>query len=218
MPNDTLTIPSAAGVAAAVTSTLSGIAGGIGVLGSGLFSRPGPTYRAQLTIDADTEAPGIADVFRPGSPIDAVVRFAAAEESTEPGASVIRTACIKLPDFHGQHHDQDFLLASSADGIPFHHAVLPAAAPGDPIYSSLWLYLSGVQPVVFGLRSEQLSSAGDVGRGDRFTFLVASAVSRFKPAGSLDIGDQMPDATVDFAARNSGGGLRPLPPALFYRS
>jgi len=96
--------------------------------------------------------------------------------------------------------------------------VLPAAAPGDPIYSSLWLYLAGLQPVVFGLRAEHLTNAGDVGRGDRFTFLTAGMLSRFSPAGTLDIGDEMPDASVEFAAANAGGGLRPLPPASFYRS
>jgi hypothetical protein len=202
---------------ATVTSTLSGLAGGVGVLGAGLFTRPGPTFRAQLTVDPDTRAPGVTRVLRPGAPTDAVIRFGAA---TDPGSGgrVVRTACIKLPEYHGKHRDQDFLLASSADGIPFHHAVLPAAAPGEPVYSSLWLYLSGVQPVVFGLRSVQLANDGEVGRGDRFSFLAAGALSRFVPAGTLDIGDEMDDASVKFAARNSGGGLRPLPPALFYRS
>jgi hypothetical protein len=216
MSNGTATIPSAAGVAAAVKSTLSGIAGGVGVFGDGLFTRPGPTFRAQLTVDADTRAPGVTRVLRPGAPTDAIVRFGAAT-GTESNGSVVRTACIKLPDYHGSHHDQDFLLASSADGIPFHHAVLPASAPGEPIYSSLWLYLSGVQPVVFGLRSVQLANDGEVGRGDRFSFLAAGALTRFIPAGTLDIGDEIDDETVQFAARNSGGGLRPLPPALFYR-
>jgi hypothetical protein len=203
--------------ATAVTSTLSGLAGGVGVLGDGLFTAPGKTFRARLIIDADTKVAGVTRALRPGAPTEAVVRFGAA---TDPRSddSVVRTACIKLPAYHGPHRDQDFLLASSADGIPFHHAVLPAEAPGDPIYSSLWLYLSGLSPVVFGLRSVQLNNDAEVGRGDRFSFLAASAVSRFAPAGTLDIGDEIDGKDVHFAARNSGGGLRPLPPALFYRS
>jgi hypothetical protein len=217
MSNGAVTSPSVSGVATAVTSTISGIAGGIGVLGAGLFTRPGPTFRAQLTVDPDTRAPGVTRVLRPGAPTDAIIRFGAEAADGSNGA-VVRTACIKLPEYHGPHRDQDFLLASSADGIPFHHAVLPAAAPGEPIYSSLWLYLSGIQPVVFGLRSVQLANDGDVGRGDRFSFLAAGALSRFMPVGNLDIGDQIDDDTLHFAARNSGGGLRPLPPALFYRS
>jgi len=210
------TIPGAAGIATAVKSTLSGIAGGVGVLGDGLFTSPGPTFRAQLIVDADTRAPGVTRVLRPGAPIDAVIRFGAAT-GTQSDGRVVRTVCLKLPDYHGPRRDQDFLLASSADGIPFHHAVLPAPAPGEPIYSSLWLYLSGMHPVVFGLRSVQLANDGEVGRGERFSFLAAGALTRFVPAGTLDIGDEVDDETVQFAARNSGGGLRPLPPALFYR-
>ena len=196
-------------VTAAVGATLSGLAGGMSPLGAGLFARPGQTFRATLTIDAKSQAPGIARTFRSGIPIDATVRFASGQ---------VRTACIKLPDYHGPQRDQDFLLASSADGIPFHHAVLPASGPGDRIYSSLWLYLSGVEPVVFGLRADTLSSENEVAAGDRFTFLTAGMLSRFATAGTLDIADENPDTTVQFAARNSGGGLRPLPPALFYRS
>jgi hypothetical protein len=214
MANGTLSLPSTASITTAVTSTLSGIAGGI--LGDGLFTAPGPTFRARLIVDADTEVAGVTRALRPGAPTEAVVRFGAAADP-QSGGSVVRTACIKLPAYHGPNRDQDFLLASSADGIPFHHAVLPAAAPGDPIYSSLWLYLSGLSPVVFGLRSAQLANEGEVARGDRFSFLAASAVSRFAPAGTLDIGDEWDGGDLEFAARNSGGGLRPLPPALFYR-
>lgn len=206
--------------ATTVTSTLSGIVGGVGVLGDGLFTAPGPTFRARLIIDADTKVAGVTRALRPGAPTEAVVRFGAATDP-QSGGSVVRTACIKLPAYHGPHRDQDFLLASSADGIPFHHAVLPAAAPGDPIYSSLWLYLSGLSPVVFGLKSVQLANDGEVARGDRFSFLAAGALSRFAPAGTLDIGDEVDGSDagdIAFAARNSGGGLRPLPPALFYRS
>jgi hypothetical protein len=214
MANGTLSLPNTASITTAVTSTLSGLAGGVGVLGDGLFTAPGPTFRARLTIDPDTRAPGVTRVLRPNAAISAVVRFGSAQTR----GSAVRTACIKLPDYHSPNRDQDFLLASSADGIPFHHAVLPAATPGEPIYSSLWLYLSGLAPVVFGLRAVQLANDDQVARGDRFSFLAAGAVTRFMPAGTLDIGDEMDDETVEFAARNSGGGLRPLPPALFYRS
>jgi len=205
-------------VTAAVEATLSGLAGGLSALGTGLFARPGPTFRATLTIDAQSQAPGASRIFRTGQPTDALIRFGASQHSENGDRSVVRTACIKLPDYHGPHRDQDFLLASSADGIPFHHAVLPEDGPGDRIYSSLWLYLSGVEPVVFGLRSERLSDENKVVPGDRFAFMTAGMLSRFAVAGELEIGDEITDATVEFAARNSGGGLRPLPPALFYRS
>jgi hypothetical protein len=205
-------------VSAAVGATLSGLAGGISPLGAGLFAQPGRTFRATLTIAARSPSPAALRIFRADSPTDAVVRFATERDQENDRRSLVRTACIKLPSYHGPQRDQDFLLASSADGIPFHHAVLPAEGPGDRIYSSLWLYLSGVEPVVFGLRSETLSDNDAVGPGDRFTFLTAGMLSRFADAGTLEIGDEISDAKVQFAARNSGGGLRPLPPTLFYRS
>lgn len=205
-------------VSAAVGATLSGLAGGISPFGAGLFARPGRTFRATLTIDARSQAPGVSRIFRVGAPAPAVIRFATDRDQANDRQSLVHTACIKLPGYHGPQRDQDFLLASSADGIPFHHAVLPAQGPGDRIYSSLWLYLAGVEPVVFGLRSDTLSNDDEVGPGDRFTFLTAGMLSRFADAGTLEIGDEMPDAKVQFAARNSAGGLRPLPPALFYRS
>jgi len=205
-------------VSAAVGATLSGLAGGISPLGAGLFAQPGRTFRATLTIDARSQGPAASRIFRPDTPTDAVIRFATERDQPNDRRSLVRTVCIKLPGFHGPQRDQDFLLASSADGIPFHHAVLPAEGPGDRIYSSLWLYLAGVEPVVFGLRPDMLSNDDAVGPGDRFTFLTAGMLSRFADAGTLDVGVEMPDAKVQFAARNSGGGLRPLPPALFYRS
>lgn len=205
-------------VSAAVGATLSGVAGGISPFSAGLFARPGRTFRATLTVDARSPAPGASRIFRPDTPVDAVIRFATEPGQADDRRSLVHTACIKLPDYHGPQRDQDFLLASSADGVPFHHAVLPAEGPGDRIYSSLWLYLAGVQPVVFGLRSDAMSNDDEVGPGDRFIFLTAGMLSRFADAGTLDIGDEITDAKVQFAARNSGGGLRPLPPALFYRS
>lgn len=186
-----------------IGNTVSAVAGGVG----GLFDADAPVQRAQLSFDDDADLPGGTDLLRPGSRVDALVRLA-----PQTDGEAIRTVCIKLPDVYGPGRDQDFLLASSADGVPFHHATLPAARADDRLYSSLWLYLAGVQPVLFGARMDGESPGG-------MTFLMCGVLSRFRRVGTLTVnaGATADDADAGFAARNSGGGIRPLPPVLAYR-
>jgi hypothetical protein len=54
-------------------------------------------------------------------------------------------------------------------------------------------------------------------RGDQLDSLIGGVVGRFKRVGGIQLGSEIPQASDSFAASNSGGGLRPLPPALFYR-
>lgn len=196
------------GAPAAFWSTLSAVAGGV----SGLFAQPGTTFSARLTIAADSHPADDAGLLTPGRTVEAVVRFAPASAE-----HVVRTVCIKVPDAYGPGRDQDFLLATSADGIPFHHAALPAHGPTERLYSSLWLYLAGIRPVVFGLRADARGGSGVPALGDTFSFLVAGLLSRFDAVGTLELGEQLSGARAEFSAGNSGGGLRPLPPAMFYR-
>lgn len=188
-----------------IRSSLAAVLGGAG----GLFEGDGPVYRATLAIDADAELPGGTELLTPGGRVDALVRLSHAND--------FRTVCIKIPEAYGPHRDQDLLLASSADGIPFHHAVLPAEHLDSRLYSSLWLYLAGLEPIAFGLSAEELTQPDTVTPGDRFRFLVSSAVGRFRPIGTFTIEDEVAGAETQFAGRNTGGGLRALPPALFYR-
>ncbi len=127
---------------------------------------------------------------------------------------VARTVCIKLPNAYSPGADQDFLLASSGDGVPWHHAVLPAGAPGGRLYSSLWLYLAGVEPVTFGAR---FTTDGIPGPGDSIEFLLSGLLSRFRRVGTLSLEREAPAAHVTFAAANCGEGVRALPPTLLYR-
>ena len=190
------------------SATASAVLGGLG----GLFERGGPSYAATLTFGADAKLPRGAQLFTPGQSLDAVVRFSRPASRTD-----FRTICLRVPDAYGTNRHQDFLLASSADGVPFHHAVLSAEKVDSRLYSTLWLYLAGWEPVVFGLRAEEVLHDDAPSPGDRFEFLVSGAVGRFHPIGSLTVADQLPDDTPAFAARNTGGGLRALPPALLYR-
>jgi hypothetical protein len=189
-------------VVAAIGSTVSGVAGGVG----GLFEADAPVQSAHLVFDGDAKLPGGTELLRPGREVDALVRVA-----PQTGDEAIRTVCVKLPGVYGPGRDQDFLLASSADGVPFHHATLPAADPGDRLYSSLWLYLAGVQPVLFGARF-------DDGHPNLLHFLIAGVLSRFRKVGTITIDETArADAGAGFAARHSGGGIRALPPLLSYR-
>jgi hypothetical protein len=182
-----------------ITSSLSAVAGGLG----GLFDVHAPVRQAELVFDDDARLPGRTDLLLPGRRIAALVRIAPPDDEGE----AIRTVCVKLPDVYGQGSDQDFLLASSADGVPFHHATVPAKRTDERLFSSLWLYLAGASPVLFGVR------ATDTG----FRFLISGVLGRFHAVGDLNVGDPADIGSVRFDARNSGGGIRALPPVLFYR-
>lgn len=96
-----------------------------------------------MTIDEAVAVPA-AEVLHPGATYNAIV-----QAGPDGRGQAARKLCITLPDVYGRGRSQDFLLASSADGAPLHHAVLPSD-PVAPLYSSLWLYLAGLQPVLFG--------------------------------------------------------------------
>lgn len=197
-----------AALPSALRSTVSG------VLGDPLrvFAEPGPVYEAEVSFDDDAPLPGLTQLLRPGRRHRTYVRVAPASDD-----AVVRTICVKFPDAYGAGHDQDFLFATSGDGAPLHHVAFPSARADARLYSSLWLYLAGVRPVVFGASAPTGARPGALGRGDRLDFLVGGVIGRFKRVGDIRLGDEIPHASVGFAASNSGGGLRALPPALFYR-
>ncbi|BBZ25934.1 hypothetical protein MMAD_02290 [Mycolicibacterium madagascariense] len=197
-----------ASLIASAGATLSAVVGGVG----GLFDGEGTTHAATLTFDADATLPRRTQLLVPGRSLAAVARF------SQPGPPTgFRTICLRLPDAYGPDRPQDFLLASSADGVPFHHAVLPSPGIDDRLYSSLWLYLAGWEPVVFGLRAVTVASPAAPTRGDDFHVLLSGAVGRFRRIGLLTLGDETAAETTAFDAGNTGGGLRALPPARLYR-
>lgn len=195
------------GITSTVRSTLSAVIGGVG----NLFDDDGALHAAELVIDEDAELPGGTELFAPGRRVAAFVKHSAPHGSVE-----FRTLCIKVADCYGPGRDQDVLLASSADGVPFHHAVLPAERLDSRLYSSLWLYLAGLEPIVLGARARTVAHADALTAGDRFDFLVGSAVGRFRPIGRLVIEQRVDDAVGRFSGSNAGGGLRALPPVSFY--
>jgi hypothetical protein len=194
-----------AAIDSALTTVRSTLAGVLGASG-GPFDNSGPVRLAQLTIDADARVPSGTKLLQSGRHFDAVVRTAVADADE----ATVRTLCVKIRDAYGSGRDQDFLLASSADGVPFHHLTLPAASESERLYSSLWIYLAGLRPVLFGARATGV---------DEYEFLLSDVIGRFRRIGVLHLGTPDDDGhDIEFAARNSGGGLRPLPPVSLYNA
>ncbi|WP_422746598.1 hypothetical protein ACN27E_03395 [Mycobacterium sp. WMMD1722] len=197
-----------AGLPSALRSTVSGALGDP----LGVFAEPGPVYEADVTFDDDAPLPGMTHLLRQGRRYTTFVRVAPTRAD-----AAVRTVCVKFPDAYGPGRDQDFLLASSGDGAPLHHVAWPSERADEQLYSSLWLYLAGVRPVVFGASAPAGAQPGVLGRGDHLDFLIGGVVGRFRRVGDIQLGSEIQHASVGFAASHTGGGLRPLPPALFYR-
>ena len=167
------------------------------------------TFGAVLTIDVDASVPGGVPLLQPGTTHRAVVQVGPDRPGSEP-----RWLNVKIPDAYAPGQDQDFLLASSGDGAPMHHAVLPSD-PVAPLYSSLWLYLAGLSPLLFGVRPPVTGPAVRFGPGDELNFMVSPPVGRFRRVAVLTLTEQI-DRPIRFSGRSSGGNIRPLPPVNFY--
>lgn len=174
-----------------------------------LFTGDSVVHRALFAIDEHARTPGAAPLFSERGPREIYVQLGAAES----GRSAVRSVSLKFPDAYGSGRDQDFLLASSGDGAPLHHVTLPVAAGQPVLYSSLWLYLVGVVPTLFGLRADD----AELGEGDVIEFCVSAPIGRFRKVGTITLQGR-DDAAGDreFAAGHSGGNIRPLPPVSFY--
>ena len=173
-----------------------------------LFRSDGEYFAATLTIDATAAVPAV-EALRPGAMHEAVVQVGPDDRGL-----AARKLCISLPDVYGRGRDQDFLLASSGDGAPMHHAVLPTD-PVAPLYSSLWLYLAGLQPILFGARPETTGPDVRFAAGSEISFMISGPVGRFRRIGTLMLTGPH-SGTVRFAGSHSGGGIRPLPPVALY--
>lgn len=173
-----------------------------------VFSAPGETFEASLTVDPTATVPSVV-AFRPG-----VTHRALVQAGPDDRGQTARKLCIKLCDVYGDGRHQDFLLASSGDGAPLHHAVLPSD-PVAPLYSSLWLYLAGLQPILFGARPNTTGRTLRFAAGSELSFMISPPVGQFRRVGTLRL-TAVHDGPVRFAGSTSGGGLRPLPPVLFY--
>lgn len=193
-----------------VRSSLAAAAGWSGAL----FPAAGQLPHATLRFDDQARFPGAAELTRRGGRCEIVVRLA------PPDDSGIGSVCVKFPNLYGSGLNQDFLFASSADGAPLHHIALPVKTDAAQLYSSLWLYLAGIVPVLFGVRTHARPEAPgpDGSIGAELHFLVSPPVGNVREIGVITVGEKISAASgVRFAAKNCGGNLRALPPVRFYR-
>ena len=191
--------------ARAIEATVGALVGRMG----GEATEDNVTFDAVLSIDGDASVPGNVPVLRPGSTHQCVVQAGPDRAGSEP-----RHLFVKIPDAYATGEDQDFLLASSGDGAPLHHAVLPSD-PVAGLYSSLWLYFAGLSPILFGVRVPTTGPDVRFGPGDELVFAISPPVGRFRRVGILTLGEHV-DKPVRFSGGNSGGNIRPLPPVNFY--
>jgi hypothetical protein len=178
-----------------------------------IFRRGGTAYDATLEIDAAAKTPAGASLLQPGAQHRAIVRVGAL---TLPTGDEVPTLAVKIADAYGAGRDQDFLLATSGNGAPAHHVLVPASRPGERLFSSLWLYLAGLRPVLVGV----LPFDSPVGKGAVLPFALSGPIGRFHRVGALTLGDALPEgesAALSFSAAHDGGGLRALPPTPLYR-
>jgi hypothetical protein len=186
----------------ATASALFGMPGG-------LFRAEGETFVASLSVEDDADVPGATTLLSPGTTHEALVQV-----GPDRPDKAIRRLCVKIPAAYGRGRDQDFLLASSGDGVPMHHAVLPAD-PVAGLYSSLWLYLAGFTPILFGAYASTTGRDLRFGVGDVLSFAISPPVGQFRRIAALTLTDTH-DGPVRFSGSNSGGNIRPLPPVNFY--
>jgi hypothetical protein len=176
------------------------------------FRRAGTAYDATLQLDADADTPAAASVLRSGAQHRAVVRVGA---FPLPTGGQVPTLAIKIADAYGPGRDQDFLLATSGNGAPAHHFLVPASRPGERLFSSLWFYLAGLNPVLVGV----LPVDGSIGTGTVLPFALSGPIGRFHRVGALSLGAILSDgeaSALSFSAAHDGGGLRALPPTRLY--
>jgi hypothetical protein len=199
--------------------------------GKRFFHPHGNGYTGTLRIEVGlSEYPDVPLLAEPGTH-DAIIRCSRGGGLPESLPDVLGLA-VRLPDLHGLGAHQDFLLATSADGFPMHHLLLPA--PGGffgQSYSSVLPYrvggalrLIGAVPVrppapAGGTDLEQLDEAA-ADHQARFHLALATLGGRWQQFGTLSLLERIDDAETEalcFNPWNTGGGLRPDGPLMGLR-
>lgn len=180
-----------------IGSSLSTVAGGLG----GLFELDAPVRRAELIFDDDARLPGRTDLLIPGRRAPALVHIPPDGDNE---GDAIRTVCVELPEVYGQGRAQDSLLASSADGVPFHHVGAGQA------------HRRAAVLLAVALPRRRLTGALRLaGHRQRITVPDQRRARTLPSRGDIAAGDAAEIGSVQFDARNGGGEIRPLPAVMF---
>jgi hypothetical protein len=170
--------------------------------GRRIFHPQGAAYAARFT--ATGRGGAAAEIFVDGFAHDALVRLSRGLGLTPPLPDVFGLA-LRLPDVYGPGGHQDFLLASSGEGVASRRLLRPTFGARTGMYSSLLPYEVGGGRLLVGARR-----AGEA--ADAFDLLVARPRGRWRLAARLTLTDRLDDAVareLRFDPWNSGGGLVP---------
>jgi hypothetical protein len=152
-------------------------------------------------------APGVgvaAEIFAEGYAHDGVVRLSRGLGLRPPLPDVFGLA-LRLPDVYGPRRHQDFLLASSGDGVVGRRLLRPTRGARTGAYSSLLPYDVGGRRLLVGARPAADSS-------EAFDLLVAPPTGSWRVAARVTLGRRLDDVVareLRFDPWNSGGGLVP---------
>jgi hypothetical protein len=171
--------------------------------GRRIFHPQGAAYAARFTAMAGRGG-AAAEIFVDGFAHHALVRLSRGLGVPPPLPDVFGLA-LRLPDVYGPGGHQDFLLASSGEGVASRRLLRPTFGARTGMYSSLLPYEVGGGRLLVGARR-----AGEA--ADAFDLLVARPRGRWRLAARLTLTDRLDDAVareLRFDPWNSGGGLVP---------
>lgn len=188
-----------------------------------VFHPDGQAYDGALRLDE--AALPLRDDLAIGEPMPAIVRFSRGGGLPQAFPDVLGLA-IKLPDVYGMGRDQDFLLASSGDGLVAQNLLLPRKRFFHTTYSSVLPYRVDSRQIVVGAKaSPSLAALPDatfediaaaVARGPiTFDVLIADLGARWRAIGVLVVDrrlDQPKAEELAFNPWNTAGGLEPAGP------
>ena len=182
----------------------------------------GAVHRARLAIDGAPHAPQASDLLsRPGE-WTVVVRFSRSLGLPRPLPDLLGVS-LRVLDAYGEGRHQDVLLVSSVDRPILHHVFVPAGDVQQRPYTCALPYRAGDDRFLIGLMPDpssprlsgtdeldRLAKAASTGRL-RFDVAVARVNGRFRPVGTLHVGERMsPEVdALRFNPFNCGGGLEP---------
>jgi hypothetical protein len=171
--------------------------------GRRIFHPRGAAYGARFTaVAGDGGAAG--EIFVDGFAYDALVRLSRGL-GLRPRLPDVFGLALRLPDVYGPGGHQDFLLASSGEGVAGRRLLRPTFGARTGMYSSLLPYEAGGGRVLVGARPNREAT-------DAFDLLVAPPRGRWRVAARLTLSTRLEEAVareLRFDPWNSGGGLVP---------
>jgi hypothetical protein len=178
--------------------------------GSRIFHPQGMAYRGVVRVDDGVDG---VPLLAPGAALDAVVRFSRGLGLPRGGPEFLGLA-LRIED------EQDLLLASSSPSPLVRMVPLPARSFFGTTLSSLLPFDAGPRVVFVGAvvqgtptgEDDQLTELANSPGPVTATLALAELGGRWRPFGTLEVGERLPDAescALRFDPWRCAGGLVP---------